>query len=116
MSKAQRDSYRTETNYSLNKYYDEVFRPALLKMENFQEKRIHIGNFIIICEQQNIVSRNGYKLDSLRIEETEYTLRVHMDNEFDSNGNVTGLSLSVDSFTDKDKANKRFLELKEMCK
>lgn len=116
MSKAQGDSFKTETNYGLNKYYDEVFYPALLKMEDYKETRFHIGDFIIICEQKNIINRIGYKLKSLEVTGKEYTLRVHMDSEFDSNGNATGLSLSIDSYTNADEANKRFLELKEMCK
>lgn len=116
MSKSQGDSFRTETNYELNKYYDEVFLPTLLKMEDYKETRFHVCDFIIICEQKNIVNRIGYKLKSLEITGTEYTLRVHMDNEFDSKGRSTGLSLSVDTYTNKDDANKRFLQLKEMCK
>jgi len=116
MSKAQGDSFRTETNHELNKYYNEVFYPALLKIENRQEKRFHVGDFIIICEQKNLVNYKGYKLNSIKIVGKEYILRVHLDNEFDSDGNATGLSLSVDSFTDAEQANKRFLELKEMCK
>lgn len=113
MSKLQGDSYKTETNKSLNTYYFNVFRPALLKMEDKQIKKYSIGNFIIECEQKNIVERDGWKLKSLKIVSKEYTIRVFLDIEY-NNGN--GICRSVDFTDNKDEANKMFKEKVEMCK
>jgi phage-related protein len=111
MSKRQGDGYRTETNKGLNDYYDNTFLPALLKMEDEQIKKYHVGDFIIQCEQKNIVARDGWKLKSLKVTGTEYTIRVYLDSEYEK-----GISLSVDFTEDKDEANKIFQQKVQMCK
>jgi hypothetical protein len=111
MSKSQGDGYKTETNKSLNDYYNNVFRAALLKMVNQQIKKYHVGDFIIQCESANIVDYDGYKLKSLKITGQEYIIRVFLDNEYE-----TGIALSVDSTEDKNEANRIFKEKMQMCK
>lgn len=111
MSKRQGDSFRTETNKGLNTYYSEVFRPALIKLTNHTEKKYHVGDFIIVCEQENTVDQDGWKLNGLKVTGKEYTIRVYLDNEYE-----TGISLSVDFTTDKAEANKIFKQKVQMCK
>lgn len=111
MSKAQRDGHKTETNSELNKYYNNIFLPALLKMVNIQIKKYHISDFIIQCEQKNIVDYDGYKLKSLKITGQEYIIRVFLDNEYN-----VGIALSIDSTEDKEEANRIFKTKVEMCK
>lgn len=111
MSKSQGDGYKSKTNKDLNDYYNNVFSPALIKMEDEQIKKYHVGDFIIQCEQKNIVDREGYKIKSLKVVGQEYIIRVFLDNEYD-----TGIALSVDSTEDKEEANKIFKRKVEMCK
>jgi hypothetical protein len=111
MSKRQGDGYRTETNHELNEYYDRIFAPALIKMIDEQEKKYHVGDFIIVCEQKNIVHQDGWKLKGLKVVGREYTIRVYLDCEYEK-----GIALAVDHTTDKEEANKIFQQKVQMCK
>jgi hypothetical protein len=111
MSKLQGDGYKTYTDNRLNDYCDKVFYPALIKMENEQIKKYHVGDFIIQCEQKNIIAREGFKLKSLKIISERYIIRVYLDSEYDK-----GISLSVDTTNNKEEANKIFKQKVEICK
>lgn len=111
MSKRQGDNYITETDVELNDYYDKVFYPALVKMEDEQIKQYHVGDFIIQCEQKNVVNRIGYKLKSLKIVGQRYIIRVFLDCDYKK-----GIALSVDHTNDKDEAEKIFKQKVQMCK
>jgi hypothetical protein len=111
MSKEQGDSFKTKTNSNLNNYYNKVFLPAFIKMTDEQIKKYHIGDFIIQCEQKNIVYSDGWKIKSLKVTGQEYIIRVF--SELDYN---IGIALSVDSTENKEQANKIFKEKVKMCK
>lgn len=111
MSKVQGDNYRTETNKELNNYYSNVFHPALIKMIDEKITQHVVGDFTIQCEQKNEVSRDGWKLNGLKVIGREYIIRVYLTCELEK-----GISLSVDCTTDKDEANKIFKQKSQMCK
>ena len=101
MSKRQGDGYRTETNEGLNRYYNEVFLPKLLEMAEQKIKEYRINGGKIICEQQNIVESDGWKLKSLRVTGKQFWVRVYSDE-------TSKLADVVESFYDRDEANNRF--------
>ena len=87
-------SFRIETNVELNKYYNEVFRPALLKMIDAKDKTYFINGGKIVCHQENIVEQDGWKLKGLKLTgKKEYTMFVYSDaNSFCSDVVETGNS------------------------
>jgi hypothetical protein len=111
MSKLQGDNFKTETSKDLNNYYNNVFLPTLIKLENEQIKKYHVGDFIIQCEKKNIIDRDGYKLKSLKIIGQEYIIRVYLDSEYEK-----GIALSVNSTENKEEANRIYKEKVQMCK
>lgn len=105
--RAYPDGFVTKTNTELNKYYDTVFRPKYLELENFQRKEYRINGGKIVCESKNEVVSDGWKLKTLRCTgEVTYIIRVYSDEE-------SLLSDCVETYTDKDTANKRFLFWKQ---
>ena len=102
MSKAQGDGYKTRTNKDLNDYYDEVFLPAFAAMADKKEKVYRVNGGKIVCESENVVKCSGWKLASLKATgEKKYTIRVYSDEN-------SSLSDAVETYTDRDEANKRF--------
>lgn len=102
MSKRQGDGWKTETNKSLNEYYDKVFLPKFIEMENEQIKKFYINGGLIICEQKNIVAQDGWKLKGLKLTgEKRYIIRVFSDDK-------SGWADATEQYNDKNKANERF--------
>lgn len=105
--KTYKSGFVTKTNPELNSYYDSVFRPKFLELENFQSKEYRINGGRIVCESKNTVLSDGWKLSSLKLSgEVTYTLRVYSDEG-------SFLADCVESYTDKETANNRFLFWKQ---
>lgn len=102
MSRRQGDGFITETNHELNNYYENVFLPRFLELENEQIKKFYINGGLIICEQKNLVYQDGWKLKSLKLTgEKRYIIRVFSDDK-------STYADATECFYDKDKANESF--------
>lgn len=102
MSKRQGDGYKTETNHGLNNYYDNVFLPKVSELMDEKIKKFYINGGLIICEQKNILSYDGWKLKGLKLTgEKEYTIRVFSDDK-------SGWAEVTETYNNKDEANKAF--------
>ena len=102
MSKRQGDNWRTETDLELNEYYDKVFLPKVLELEDEQIKKFHINGGLIICEQKNIIQQDGWKLKGLKLTgKRRYIIRVYSDEN-------SGYADVTNAYNNKDEANEAF--------
>lgn len=112
MNKVKCDKWKTQTNYELNDYRDNVFYPTLIKLIDEKKQVIDLGNDLtIITYEQNKVTHKGFKLKSLKVVGKRYYIYLYQD--YGKPSQELLIHRVIDD--NKDKANQEYLIIKSMA-